>query len=125
MNSVQSIGKIAQTLQIAAAAQRTAAPRPSRAQGAFLSGGGTPAPSRTAAGPDRAKLVGEVERVAEELGRITSSITFSVDEKTGDLVVRVMDSETEEVVRQIPPEDVLEIRRKMSDYLGMLADETA
>jgi peptidyl-prolyl cis-trans isomerase SurA len=32
---------------------------------------------------------------------------------------------TREVIRQIPPKELLEVQRRMDEYLGMLADESA
>lgn len=69
----------------------------------------------------------EVEQVsAEELGRavdtinahvqnLQRSLQFSVDEELGRTIVKVLDSETDEMIRQIPTEEVLAIARTIQD----------
>ena len=42
---------------------------------------------------------------------------FSVDDVTGRVVVRVINSESEEVIRQIPSEEMLAISRHLSERL--------
>ena len=42
---------------------------------------------------------------------------FSVDDVTGRVVVRVIDSQSEEVIRQIPSEEMLAISRHLSESL--------
>jgi len=41
--------------------------------------------------------------------RIDRKLAFSVDEESGRSVVKVLDPETDEVIRQLPSEEVLEI----------------
>jgi len=42
---------------------------------------------------------------------------FSVDDITGRVVVRVIDSESEEIIRQIPSEEMLAISRHLAERL--------
>jgi flagellar protein FlaG len=51
-----------------------------------------------------------------------TSLAFSVDKPTGKTVIKVMDKETDEMIRQIPPEDALKLMANMRDVLGMLMD---
>jgi uncharacterized FlaG/YvyC family protein len=48
-------------------------------------------------------------------------LSFSVNETTKDLVVEVRDAETDEVIRQIPPEFVVRLAERMHE---IAADET-
>ena len=50
-----------------------------------------------------------VERLNDYMQLIRRELRFSVDDTTGATVVRVIDAETDEVLRQIPPEQVLSI----------------
>ncbi len=45
---------------------------------------------------------------------------FSVDEASGRTVIKVTDPETEEIIRQIPPEEVLRIAESLEDNSGLL-----
>jgi flagellar protein FlaG len=55
-------------------------------------------------------------------------ISFSVDEDLGMIIIKVIDAETEEVVRQIPPEELLRIAESLdtanlSPHKGVLFDQ--
>ncbi|MEM0955689.1 MAG: flagellar protein FlaG [Pseudomonadota bacterium] len=52
-----------------------------------------------------------IDEVQNYLQRFSRDLEISVDEELGATVVRVIDTATEELVRQIPAEDVLEIAR--------------
>jgi len=87
-----------------------------------------PSGSAPAASPLRLSLDGaqaEVERVSRELAALAPHVTFSVNQQEGRVVIRILDPVTRAVVRQIPPEELLEIQRRLGEYLGMLADEIA
>jgi flagellar protein FlaG len=51
------------------------------------------------------------------------NLKFSVDAKSNDIVVQLFDKGTGELIRQIPSEDVLKLRQKISDLLGILYDK--
>ena len=48
------------------------------------------------------------------------NLQFSVDGDSGRMVIKVVDSQTEEVIRQIPKEEVLEIARSLEKTEGLL-----
>ncbi|MDO8826496.1 flagellar protein FlaG [Methylophaga sp.] len=50
------------------------------------------------------------------------SLQFSVDDQSGDTIIRVIDSETDEVIRQIPAEELLVLRSSLEEYRGMLLE---
>ena len=52
-------------------------------------------------------------------------LRFAVHEDTGRTVVRIIDEETNEVVREVPPEELLDVAAKMEQMMGMLLDENA
>jgi flagellar protein FlaG len=51
-----------------------------------------------------------------------TSLTFSVDDATGKSVIEVIDKESEEVIRQIPPKQMLKLVGNMRNVMGMLLD---
>ncbi len=71
----------------------------------------------------------DVEEMVEALKDLTetlqTSINFSVDEGTNDIVVKVIEKGTDKVIRQIPPEELLELQEKMQDLTGFLFDSNA
>lgn len=71
----------------------------------------------------------EVEQAAAELDRVLKQtkgdLSVSVDETTGMMVVKIMDSSTGEVVRQIPPQELMDADISMSKIIGLLIDDQA
>ena len=51
-----------------------------------------------------------------------SHLSFVVDNDTGSTVINIVDSENGEVIRQIPPEELLRLREKMGEIQGLLLD---
>ena len=62
-----------------------------------------------------------LEKVVSQLNAYIQNtqrdMDFSVDDATGRVVVRVIDSESEEVIRQIPSEEMLAISRHLIESL--------
>ncbi|ADU65974.1 flagellar protein FlaG protein [Desulfurispirillum indicum S5] len=71
----------------------------------------------------------ELQRAVEELNRNMSFLNvsrhFEVEESTDTLVVKLMDKQTGEVIRQIPSEEAIKRMSHMQDFLGMLYDGNA
>ncbi|WP_435237074.1 flagellar protein FlaG [Psychromonas sp. PT13] len=69
----------------------------------------------------------EVDAAVEEVNAFMQSmernLSFRVDEDLGEPIISVMDLETDEVIRQIPSEELLVIRKKMDDVNGTLFDD--
>ncbi len=51
------------------------------------------------------------------------SLQFSMHEATGRTMVNVTEQETGELIRQIPPEQVLDLAAKIDDMIGILFDK--
>ncbi len=66
------------------------------------------------------KLVDEVQSYLDNLN---IELEFNIREKTGDIVVRVLDRKSGDVIRQLPPEDLLELRDKLDELRGALFDK--
>lgn len=64
-----------------------------------------------------AQAVESIAKYAESLGR---SLAIDVDERSGDFVVKVQNSATDEVVRQIPSEEVLRISAAIEEQFSNL-----
>lgn len=68
------------------------------------------------------KAVDEIEKFTQALAR---NLTFSIDEDTGKTIVKLMDTQTKEVIRQIPTEEVVSIARALGKIQGSLLDDKA
>jgi len=71
--------------------------------------------------PTAAELGGAVESINQFVNAQMRTLNFSVDENSGKAVVKVIDFETKDVIRQIPGEEVLKMAsaiKKLQDDLG-------
>jgi len=50
------------------------------------------------------------------------SIQFSFDDSSKELVVKVVDTKTDKVIRQIPAEEALRLRAHMKELAGMIVE---
>lgn len=50
-------------------------------------------------------------------------LEFRIHEKTNEIIVRVIDSDTQEVIREIPSEKMLDMFASMLELAGLLVDE--
>ena len=54
------------------------------------------------------------------------AVTFSQDEQAGGKeIIRVVDRDTGELIRQFPPEELLQFMRNLTKMLGTFMDEKA
>ncbi len=66
----------------------------------------------------------QISQTADRLNEIAQSIDrklqFAVDDRTGDVVIKVIDKTTDKVIRQIPEERVLALRENIDSLKGIL-----
>lgn len=65
----------------------------------------------------------DLEMINEQLKSSNSSIQFSVDDKSNDVIVRIVDRDSGEVIRQIPPESIVRLRDSMKDMSGLFVEK--
>ncbi|MDH5571159.1 MAG: flagellar protein FlaG [Gammaproteobacteria bacterium] len=63
------------------------------------------------------KLQDMVSHLKEFVQNMQRDMDFAVDDRTGRFVVTVTDSQTNELIRQIPSEELLSIARHLADYV--------
>jgi flagellar protein FlaG len=68
-----------------------------------------------AAAPDRAKLEEAVAAVQHQVQSLHTAIEFSIDDQCGQLVVKIIDTENRETIRQIPPDQALALAKFFRD----------
>ncbi len=66
-----------------------------------------------------------VAQLNEFMSQGQRSLSFSIDDSAGEVVVRVTDKETNELIRQIPSEEVMKFKQHLDAMLGMLFNEKA
>lgn len=60
-------------------------------------------------------LESAVSNINDYVQNLQRSLQFTVDEISGKDIVTVLDKETDEIIRQYPSEEVLEIARRLSE----------
>ena len=66
------------------------------------------------------KIIDDLNKKLHGAGR---ELQCSVHEKTGQVVVKVVDTDNGKVIREIPPEKSLDILAKVLEQSGLLVDE--
>ena len=64
-----------------------------------------------------------IEKINKMLVTENRSFEYSVHEKTKDIMVKVIDTETKEVIREIPPEKILDLVARLCELAGLFVDE--
>lgn len=73
---------------------------------------------------DKATLTGAVNKLNEYVAPALQTIEFSIDDESDRIVVRVVDTETQKVLRQIPNEEVLAISKTLDKLRGLVIRQT-
>lgn len=63
------------------------------------------------------------EKLNENVQRIQRDLNFTVDENLGEIVVKVIDRSTQEIIRQIPSEEMLTLSRNIEEVNSLLFDK--
>ncbi|MCU6708438.1 flagellar protein FlaG [Paenibacillus sp. J5C_2022] len=69
------------------------------------------------------QLVKAIEQAIKAMQGKATNLEFSVHEKTKQIAVKVLDSESGEVIREIPPEKILDFVAKLWEMAGIIIDE--
>lgn len=75
--------------------------------------------------PSREQVSEAVDKIKQSLPASAQSLEFSIDESSKQTVVKVIDQDTREVVRQMPSEEALALAKALDKALGHLIKETA
>jgi flagellar protein FlaG len=97
-------------------AQPAAAPRQE------LPGSGKPLPAQAPSTGDVQQAVSRLNDYAQSLRR---DIQFSIDKSSGDTVIKVIDSNSGETIRQIPSEVMLAIAQSLDNAQGLFVNTKA
>ena len=126
--SIQSVGASStqyappvQTSPGAGAARKAEAPPEAvRAQSAQ-----EPQGADKATQPSSEQLNQAVKQIQDVITKSANSLQFSIDEDLGLSIVKVVDTESKKVIRQIPSEEVLKIAKALDTLQGLLVKQQA
>lgn len=75
--------------------------------------------------PKRAELEKAVTEIRDFVQSTKRNLDFSIDDSTGRVVVKVIATDSGEVIRQLPSEAALKLAANLSDVSSLLFDERA
>ena len=116
--SIQPVANNASSLPQQPAAPATGVERPARTVQQT-------GPEVNPAQPSPQQLQEAVSAINKALESTSQNLQFAVDHDTGKTVVKVIDSSTNEVIRQIPSQEVLAIAHSLDRLQGVLLKQKA
>jgi len=69
------------------------------------------------------QLAQAAQELQSRLDEMSTNLQFSVDDKTESIVIQVTHRDSGEVVRQIPSEEILDLKAKLENLVGVLFDK--
>ncbi|MNO38665.1 flagellar protein FlaG [compost metagenome] len=69
------------------------------------------------------QLIRTIERAVKSLQGPQTTLEISIHEKTHDIMVKVLNKDTGELIREVPPEKTLDLVASMMEIAGILVDE--
>lgn len=102
-----------------------AATPPVAANGAPAAADASQAVQQADAAPSQAKLEEALKAINKSMQAKSQEIEFSIDHDTDISVVKVVDLQTKEVIRQMPSAETLEIAKALDRLQGMLIRQKA
>ncbi|MFX3687983.1 MAG: flagellar protein FlaG [Paenibacillus sp.] len=68
-------------------------------------------------------LIQNIERAVKALEGPQTTLDISIHEKTHDIMVKVLNKETGEIIREVPPEKTLDLVANLMEIAGIIVDE--
>ncbi|HOJ13048.1 MAG TPA: flagellar protein FlaG [Deltaproteobacteria bacterium] len=66
----------------------------------------------------------DIEAINEQLAVLNQSLQFRIDEESKDVVIRIVDKDSGEVIKQIPPEEIMNLRRRLREMSSLFVERT-
>ncbi len=74
---------------------------------------------------EKEELVGAVKKLNEHVAPALQTIEFFLDQESKRMIVKVVDTETQKVLRQIPNEEVVAMSKTLDKLQGLVIRQTA
>jgi len=73
----------------------------------------------------REKLKEGAEKMNQTANIFDRAVRFRLHEGTKEMMISVVDPNTDKVIREIPPKEFLDFIQKMKEYIGLVFDKKA
>lgn len=74
---------------------------------------------------DESKVKKAVEKVNKLLDESSTHVEYEVHEKFKDIIVKIVDNDTKQVIQELPPKKLLDMVAKLCEMAGLLVDKKA
>nr|WP_229729972.1 flagellar protein FlaG [Paenibacillus silvae] len=74
---------------------------------------------------DQEKAIEELNKAIQAIQGPQRFLEFSVHKDTHAIMIKVLNKETGELIREVPPEKILDVAAKMMEFVGLLVDQKA
>ncbi|NLK00890.1 MAG: flagellar protein FlaG [Clostridia bacterium] len=71
------------------------------------------------------EVIEAIEHANNAFQVVNTRFEFSIHEGTKEIMVKIINTENDEVIREIPPEKILDIMAKIWELAGIFVDERA
>ncbi|MBN2509299.1 MAG: flagellar protein FlaG [Spirochaetales bacterium] len=69
----------------------------------------------------------DVEQILKDIMNMSSAfnrrLKFSINYQLNEVIVKVVDAETDKVIREVPPEEIRRLHSRMKETIGLLFDK--
>ncbi len=72
--------------------------------------------------PSPSELKKVINKINENVSKLNKDVRFSYNDTLKSLVVKVIDAKTGKVIREIPPQEVINLQKKLSEVVGIIFD---
>jgi flagellar protein FlaG len=82
-------------------------------------------PGHPGGGAEPQSLTEVIKQVADELQKTGAQLQMEVDSDLGRVIVKVLDGQTGQVIRQIPAQELVNLAKQLKSLNGLLVEKHA
>lgn len=69
------------------------------------------------------QVIAELQKAIDAIQGPKKSLEISIHEKTHAIMIKVLNKETGELIREVPPEKILDLAARMMEITGIIVDK--
>ena len=73
--------------------------------------------------PSEKQIQEAVDSTNREFEKLQTNLRFSIHKQTKQIMVKIIDSSTQEVIKELPPEKLLDMVASMMERAGLIVDK--
>lgn len=75
--------------------------------------------------PEAEEVTKAIDNLNQQLAKTGQNLTFTLDQDSDTVVVKIVERDTQKVIRQIPSEEALALSKSMENMRGLLLNSIA